>query len=220
MRITPLLLKWCSDLYYTMGVGRYDFLHAVIPIMPSGRTISKYCARGASAKDGMQHEAIQLNSKIFHDLYGVHVPMDDPRHTVAMAWDSMKMSSSLSFDFNTKQVTGVGYDKTNSLCAVASHVEFLEQEVDDDNEADDEILGHDARPTTTKTRTLLDTGVEKAVDYLVMIVQVLSADKSIKFAGARYALAKLNAGFLKEHWIYLVDTLYMYVFVAVADGAT
>jgi hypothetical protein len=136
IRITPLPLKWCIDLYCKLGVGRYDFLHEVIPGLPSGRTVRKHCARGGSAKDGMQYEAIMLNGKMFEDYFGPDLPKDDFRRFVTVAWDSFKMSKSLSLDYKTKQVTGVGFDKTYSFNVVATSVmKAFEQEVsgDDDN---------------------------------------------------------------------------------------
>jgi hypothetical protein len=155
-----------------------------------------------------------LNGKMFEDYYGPDLPKDDFRRLVTVAWDSFKMNKSLSFDHKTKQVTGVGFDKTDSFHVVASVMKAFEQEVtgDDDDVDHGEFLGQPK---------LLEAGVEKAGDYLVMIAQTLSAspDKAFKFTVARWALHKLDATFLSEQWPQMVDTLHMNGFVAVADGA-
>jgi hypothetical protein len=220
IRITPLLLKWCIDLYCKMGVGRYDFLHEVIPGLYSGRTVRKYCARGASAKDGMQYEAIMLNGKLLEDLHGPDLPEDDFRRHVTVAWDSFKMSKSLSFDYKTKQVTGVGYDTTESIDVLKSALKAMEQEVSGDDDDDGGSGGGETFGLPALTKKLED-GVEKAGDYLVMIAQTLSASphKAFKFTVARWALHKLDAAFLTEHWPQMVDALYQSGFIAVADGA-
>jgi hypothetical protein len=91
----------------------------------------------------------------------------------------------------------VGFDKTDTFYVVKSVLESFAQEV-----GDDKILGHDALPKISKENTSLEAAVEKAADYLVMVSHPFSAhpDKPFKFTVVRWALTKLNARFLIEHW--------------------
>jgi hypothetical protein len=191
-RFSPVMFRFCIELYMKMGNGRYDFLSQVISI-PSASTMSRICSSGSAQEDGILYENLEWIGKELESMVGENTPMTNIQRLFWISFDSTKIAEGIVYNSRTNAIIGTAYDWRSSFDAFKAVVDNMHTAVTVEDDALSSEKTADAAIDALKERA----GFEK--HYMIFIAQrACDSGKRLKTTVARYGLETVDAQFLKH----------------------
>jgi hypothetical protein len=209
-RFSPVMFRFCMEIYLKMGAGKYDFLASVFPIPGSRQIARKIGAAGSSLKDGVLYCNLEYASEQIPD----NVPLTDISRLFWLAYDSTSISDGIEYNTHNNNIVGWAYDATEGFDAFKAVVDTMDSALvinDDDNS--DEVAVSDEAVVAVRGRP------ELAKHYMVFIMQSASnTHKRIKQTVARYGLKKVTSGFCTRELRKIMAAMHTYKLIGAAIG--
>ena len=216
-RFSNAMYSFVIQLRIKLGGGRYDFLAKVCGL-PSDRQVRRQMSQFSSAakvcNGGILHDNIQEAGEMLYDRYG-EIPLDDPRRTFEVAWDSTAIVEGLEISTRSNEVVGVAYDGEGG----GNFFKTVLDSLGDIFEDDDEEESSDSAPSSSS-----DSKVDRAEHFLLFLAS--STDRNtplIRISVARYGLKSVDSDFLKRHVDAITHAMFVEGLVArgkAFDGAS